>query len=142
MPDEMVLLGLNKNAFLFDGKDTLSKMIRKDDPQCHWQNSYKMKASVYRWINFTLNMALSFEHSHAYFAHATEELLVQLHGSHDKEKAPVEEWKDYEKKNREHETKTIKAIIRSNPIINQCMMILLKYSQQLRRCIFWLRIQV
>jgi hypothetical protein len=106
MPEEMVLLGLNKNAFLFDGKDTLSEMIRKVDPQRHRQNSSKMKASAYRWINFTSNMVLSFEHSRAYFARATEESLVQLHGSYDKEKAPVEEWKEYTKKNREQEILT------------------------------------
>jgi hypothetical protein len=47
MPDEMVLLGLNKNAFLFDGKDTLSKTIQKDDPQCHRQHSSKMNTSTY-----------------------------------------------------------------------------------------------
>ena len=103
MPDEMVLLGLNKNAFLFDGKDTLSETIRKDDPQRRRQNSSKMNASAYRWLNFTSNAALSFEHSRAYFARATEESLVQLHGSYDKEKAPVEEWKDYAKKNPERE---------------------------------------
>ncbi len=103
MPDEMVLLGLNKNAFLFDGKDTLSKTIWKDDPQCHRQHSSKMNTSTYWWINFTLNVALSFEHSHAYFACATEESLVQLHCSYDKEEAPIKEWKDYAKKNQEWE---------------------------------------
>ncbi len=103
MPDEMVLLGLNKNAFLFDGKDTLSKTIQKDDPQCHRQHSSKMNTSTYWWINFTLNVALSFEHSHAYFACATEESLVQLHCSYDKEEAPIKEWKDYAKKNQEWE---------------------------------------
>ena len=102
-PDEMVLLGLIKNAFLFDGKDTLSETIRKDDPQRRRQNSSKMHASAYRWINFTSNAALSFEHSRAFFARATEESLVQLHGSCDKEKAPVDEWKDYAKANPERE---------------------------------------
>lgn len=92
----MVLLGLIKNAFMFDCKDTLSETIRR-------QNSSKMHASAYRWINFISNAGLLFEHSCAYFARASEELLVQLHGLYDNEKAPVDEWKDYAKKNPKRE---------------------------------------
>lgn len=95
MPEEMRELGLVDNEFMTDGKDGLSETLRKDDPLRRRQNSSKMKASAFRFMNFTSNAGLSFEHTRAYGARVEETALIGLHGSYEKEKAPMEDWKDY-----------------------------------------------
>jgi hypothetical protein len=95
MPDKIMLLGLVENGWMLDGKDSVTKTVCKDDPIRQRQNSSKMHLSAVCWLNFITNCGLSFELSHAYLAHVEETVLVELMGSYQNEKAPVDQWKDY-----------------------------------------------
>lgn len=97
LPDDLEEVGLMKNGFMLDGKDTQSETVHKDDGQRRRQHSSKMHSSSFCWINFVSNTALSFEHTRPFLARVEETALVEMIGSYGVEKAPVKEWKGYAK---------------------------------------------
>ena len=75
LPDEYRTKNLNKITHLFDGKDIITETPRKNDSLKRRIRSEKVHDSGCRTINFTTPMGLSFEHTRAVSARASEKKL-------------------------------------------------------------------
>ena len=72
LPNDIAGLGLTTIAFILDGKETVSDTLRKEDAMKRKQRSEKTYASGFRWLNFMTPAGLTFEHTRAFGARATE----------------------------------------------------------------------
>ena len=81
LPEEQRENKLNKISHLFDGNDAIIETPRKNDNFKRRVRSEKVHKSAARTINFSTPMGLSFEHTRAEGAQASEEKIVKWWGS-------------------------------------------------------------
>ena len=72
LPREHIETSLNEVTHLFDGKDTITETPRSNDDLRHRMRSEKVHESESKTINFSTPMGLSFEHTRAIGARASE----------------------------------------------------------------------
>ena len=86
LPDEHRNKNLNKITHLFDGKDVIAETPRKNDSLKRRIRSEKVHDSGCRTINFTTPMGLSFKHTRAVGARASEKKIMEWWGGHSQHK--------------------------------------------------------
>ena len=99
-PLEYEALGFENVAALFDGKDYLCHVRRKESKKQRSQMSNKVKAAAARDITWTTPAGLCFEYTKLFGGRISEQRLVELWGSLGNAYAPINQWRGWAQSNR------------------------------------------